>query len=103
MANPKSRELIQNSVCVLYPEPTVWSSHPVISLTAQGDRLIEAMLDEQIQKLAWSEHGFRSGLVGVTIDPSAVNLPFMPETIDNVIGLPSPRTFQRILDALQGL
>ena len=64
VANPESRELIQNQVCVLYPEPTVWSSHPVVSLSPNGDRLIEAMQDPEVQRLAWSEHGFRSGLEG---------------------------------------
>lgn len=101
IANAASRELIENSVCVLYPEPTIWSSHPIVSLTPNGDRLIEALMDERIQKLAWSDHGFRSGLVGVTIDPSAVSLPFMPESIDSVIPLPGPRAFERLLEGLK--
>lgn len=101
IANAASRELIENSVCVLYPEPTIWSSHPMVSLTPNGDKLIEALMDGQIQKLAWSDHGFRSGLVGVTIDPSAVSLPFMPESIDSVIPLPGPRAFERLLEGLK--
>jgi hypothetical protein len=100
LANPKSQSLIQDSVCVLYPEPTVWSSHPIISLNAQGNQLIQAMTDEEIQRIAWSDHGFRSGLVGVTVDPRAVNLNFMPETINSVMPLPTPRAMQEIVDAL---
>lgn len=103
IANDKSRDLIENSVCVLYPEPTIWSSHPVVTLTENGDRLIAAFMDEQIQQIAWSEHGFRSGLVGVNIDPTAVSLPFMPESIDSVIPLPGPRTFERLLHELEKL
>jgi hypothetical protein len=103
LANPQSRTLIQDSVCVLYPEPTVWSSHPVISLNENGNLLIDAMMDEEIQRIAWSDHGFRSGLVGVTIDPRAVNLNFMPETIDSVMPLPTPQAMQQIVDELKTL
>ncbi len=103
IANGKNRDLIENSVCVLYPEPTIWSSHPIVTFTEHGDRLIAALMDEQIQQIAWSEHGFRSGLVGVNIDPSAVSLPFMPESIDSVIPLPGPRAFERLLHELEKL
>jgi hypothetical protein len=103
VANPDKRDLIQNQVCVLYPEPTVWSSHPVISLTDKGDRVIEAMQDKEIQKLAWSEHGFRSGLEGANADKTAVRLDCIAEKITSVIPLPGARTFMRILDALKEL
>lgn len=103
LANPQHRDLIVNSVCVLYPTPTVWSSHPVISLTDSGNRLIDALLDPEIQALAWRDHGFRSGLVGVTTDPSVINMPFMPDHIDSVMPLPKARAMQRIVDTLHGL
>lgn len=103
VANPDKRELIQNQVCVLYPEPTVWSSHPVISLNDNGDRLIEAMQDPEIQRLAWSEHGFRSGLEGASVDKTAVRLDCIAEKINSVTPLPGARTFMRILDALKEL
>jgi hypothetical protein len=103
VANPDKRDLIQNQVCVLYPEPTVWSSHPVISLDDKGDRVIEAMLDPEIQKLAWSEHGFRSGLEGSSADKTAVRLDCIAEKITSVTPLPGARTFMRILEALKEL
>src|SRR5262249_16167000 len=43
----------------LYPAPTVWSSHPLIAVTDNGKRLIEALQDPEIQKIAWERHGFR--------------------------------------------
>jgi hypothetical protein len=43
--NPQRRDQVQNSVCVLYPIPTVWSSHPIIVLNEREERLIEAMED----------------------------------------------------------
>ncbi|MGO9113157.1 MAG: hypothetical protein ACLP9L_28315, partial [Thermoguttaceae bacterium] len=103
VANPDKRDLIQNQVCVLYPEPTAWSSHPVISLNDRGDRVIEAMQDPEVQKLAWSEHGFRSGLEGSNADKTAVRLDCIAEKITSVTPLPSARTFMRILDSLKEL
>ena len=103
VAHPDQRDLIQNQVCVLYPEPTVWSSHPVISLNEKGDKVIEAMQDPEVQKLAWSEHGFRSGLEGSNADKTAVRLNCIAEKITSVSSLPGARTFMRILDALKEL
>jgi len=103
VANPKSRKLIQDTVCVLYPEPTVWSSHPIVSLNDRGDRLIEAMMDEEVQRLAWNEHGFRSGLAEIRVDKHAVQLDCIAEEIQVVTPLPGKKTFLRILDALKEL
>jgi hypothetical protein len=101
LANPNERETILRSVCVLYPQPTVWSSHPIIALTPNGSRLIDAMRDKDIQRLAWVRHGFRSGLPGVSQDPALLNIPFIPTTIDSVIPLPGARAMDRIVSALE--
>lgn len=47
---------------MLYPEPTVYLSHPIISLTEQADRLIPALTDPDLLEIAWTEHGFRGPL-----------------------------------------
>ncbi len=51
---------------MLYPVPTVTSAHPIMSLEAPADALVEALTDPELQELAWSEHGFRGrrGRVG---------------------------------------
>jgi hypothetical protein len=103
VASPDKRDLIQDQVCVLYPEPTVWSTHPIISLTEKGDVLIDAMLDPEVQKLAWSEHGFRNGLEGANADKAAVGLKCIAEKIQSVSALPGAKTFMKILDSLKEL
>jgi hypothetical protein len=100
LANPRSRNDILNSVCILYPLPTVWSSHPVIALTDKGERLIEALNDGEIQDLAWRMHGFRTGLMGVTQDPAALGVPNMASSIDSVIPLPTAAAMVRIVETL---
>jgi hypothetical protein len=49
------------SVRILYPEPTIYADHPILALDANAGRLIEAMKDPEVQKLAWERYGFRSG------------------------------------------
>jgi len=59
---PADRKDLLDRVRVLYPEPTLYSDHPILALTADGGRLIEAMKDPDIQKIAWAGYGFRSGV-----------------------------------------
>lgn len=49
-------------VRILYPEPTIYSDHPMIALNPEAGRLVEAMKDERIQRLAWKKYGFRSAV-----------------------------------------
>jgi hypothetical protein len=50
------------SVRILYPEPTIYSDHPILALDANAAKLIDAMKDPDIQKIAWERYGFRSGV-----------------------------------------
>lgn len=97
------RDLLRNRVRVLYPEPTVWSSHPVIALTAAGKKFIHAMEDDEIQRIAWEEHGFRSGLMGVQNDPGVLQLAGLPQTIESVMPLPNAAVMESIIKALHVL
>lgn len=101
LANPEQKSVILQSVRVLYPEPTVWSSHPFIARTSKGKRLMEALKDPQIQELAWRKHGFRSGLPSVVNDPKTLGIDGMPQRIDSVIDMPSPAVMEQILSAIR--
>ena len=52
---------ITDSVRMIYPDPTIYSDHPILALYHDSARLIEAMKDPEIQALAWRKYGFRSG------------------------------------------
>ena len=80
--------------------PTVWSSHPFIARTSDGKRLLEALKDPEIQEIAWTQHGFRSGL-GATSDPSAVGIASIPQDITAVVDMPSPAVMELILETLK--
>ena len=53
---------------MMYPTPTVWSSHVYIALDEAGTAGIDALLDEDIQRLAWEKHGFRTGVYDTPTD-----------------------------------
>ena len=85
---------------VLYPKPTVWSSHPILALTDNGKKLIAALQDPEIQKLAWERHGFRSA-TGVVNEPKACGVEGVPATIESVVPVPDSKHMQTLLDALR--
>jgi hypothetical protein len=86
---------------ILYPEPTVYSSHPLMTLAPEADALIAALQDADLQRIAWEQHGFRSGFVGVINDPAGLGIAGLSPTVAKVMPMPSPRTMTAILAALQ--
>ena len=98
--NPNDWNMVKEQVAVLYPEPTVWSSHPLIALNEKGAKLIEAMQDEEIQKIAWEKHGFRTGVNG-TINTEIEGFYGIPKNINAVIQMPNPNTMQKIMDGIK--
>ena len=64
-----SIDFLKKNIRTLYPQPTVWSSHPLIAVNEKGQRLMDALKDPEIQQIAWEKHGFRSSVKGVRNDP----------------------------------
>jgi hypothetical protein len=100
IANAGYADLIKSRIRVIYPEPTVFASHPLISLTPACARLAEALQDPDLQALAWSEHGFRTGLIEVENDPAAITVTTLPATVDLVVPMPSARVMERVIAAI---
>ncbi|PZG16714.1 hypothetical protein C1I95_16940 [Micromonospora craterilacus] len=55
-------ESVLKNVRLLYPDPTIYSDHPLLALNSTAVRLIEALKDPEIQAIAWQTYGFRSAL-----------------------------------------
>ena len=98
--NPSDWNVVKEQVVVLYPEPTVWSSHPLIALNEKGARLIEALQDPEIQEIAWTKHGFRTGVSG-TINTEVEGFYGIPKNINAVIQMPNPDTMQKIMNGIK--
>jgi hypothetical protein len=95
------QSLIEKKIDILYPTPTLFANHPLISLKPACKRLNEALQSPELQQLAWKEHGFRSGLIGVENDPDDLSIDTIAETITQVIPMPSAEVMQRIIKALE--
>ncbi len=99
--NERYADLIKSKIKVIYPEPTIFASHPLISLTPACKRLAEALVDPELQQIAWAEHGFRTGLIGVNNDPALIVVAKLPETVDLVVPMPSAKVMTSIVAAVQ--
>jgi hypothetical protein len=98
--NPEVLDLLRQKVRILYPLPTVWSSHPFMALDDNGKRLIDALQDAELQQRAWDRHGFRSGLMGSQNDPHVHQVIGLPKSIDAVIPLPPVAVMAALLGEL---
>lgn len=100
-AYPSYQDTIKKLVRTLVPEPTVWSDHPFIALTENGQALLDALQDPEIQALAWERYGFRSGVMGINNDPAILKEIGLPPTIDTVTRMPPPPVMESMLEALR--
>lgn len=99
--NARYADLIKSKITVIYPEPTIFASHPLIALKPACKRLAEALVDPELQQIAWAEHGFRTGLIGVENDPALITVAKLPETIALVVPMPSAEVMRDIVAAVQ--
>jgi hypothetical protein len=53
--------VVPEGIATLYPEPTIFNDHPILALTQDGKKLIQAVEDDAVQDIAWKKYGFRSG------------------------------------------
>jgi hypothetical protein len=98
--HPAEWEYVKDDIVVLYPEPTVWSAHPFIALTDNGDRVLDALLEEEIQALAWETHGFRTGVASEQQRGGGFDVKGVPGQVKKVIQLPNPDTMVKIMEIL---
>jgi hypothetical protein len=99
--NPDDWAKLRDDVVMLYPTPTVWSSHPFIALDDAGAKAIDALQDADIQNLAWSRHGFRTGVSGASADISQFDVDGLQSSLKNVIQMPDYPTMEKIIAGLQ--
>jgi hypothetical protein len=91
---------VRDHVRMLYPEPTVWTSHPVVARTELGAKLMQALHDdEDLQRLGWEITGFRPALPGVSINISKSPVTGILSQIDSTIDLPGDAALAQIKKA----
>ena len=104
LADPERWQRIAGSTrpkpVILYPRPTAYSAHPLITIAEESDRLLEALLSEPLQNLAWTNHGFRGplGTISGTADEAVAGL--LPDDIGAVVPIPAADVMLAFLDRL---
>lgn len=99
--NPNDYQQIKDDVILLYPVPTVWSSHVYISLSDNGKRGLEAMMLPEIQKLAWERHGFRTGINAANMDVTALGVPGVAPVVSRIIQMPDSQVMEKLIHSLE--
>ena len=79
---------------------TYWSTHIYIALDEAGERGMEALLDEEIQNLAWKKHGFRTSIYGIGTDMETFGVDGIAREITRVMQVPEYGAMKKIIDAL---
>lgn len=98
---PDEYDRIRGDVVMLYPAPTVWSAHVMIALDENGQILLNAMQDEDIQEIAWKKHGFRTGNYGDIADSGAIPAEGVAASITQVAQVPSYDVMKVIIEELE--
>lgn len=98
--NPKTWAQIKGGIVMLYPAPTVWSSHVYIALDDSGAAGIDALLDKEIQRIAWEKHGFRTGVYDTPTDAEHFGVAGLAKEITQVAPMPDANTMDQIIKAL---
>lgn len=98
---PDEYKNIADDIVMLYPAPTVWSTHVLLALDENGQKFLDALLDEDLQSLAWTKHGFRTGNYSTASTGGSIAAKGVAPDITQVTQVPSYDVMKVIIDGLQ--
>lgn len=98
--NPEQWEKIKNKIRILYPMPTVWSTHSLIITDKKASNLAKAFSDKEIQNIAWNKHGFRSAVSSIDQKYDTFTSIGIPTEINSVVPLPKSEISDKIIKYL---
>ncbi len=99
--NPDGFSKVKDKIRILYPNPTIWNSHCIMSFTDAGTSYVDALTDPEIQKIAWEKYGFRTGVVGGEYDVKSVPVLGIPQEITSVTKGLQKEIYDEIIEALK--
>lgn len=92
---------IKDDVVIVYPTPTVWSTHTLMALDEKGGTLLNLLKTPAVQKLAWERHGFRAANFAGTDSISRFGVAGTLDQIPAVSELPNNDAMQHLITTLQ--
>ena len=99
-SNPDGWEQVKDKMRILYPTPTIWNSHCIASFDEAGDEYYEAYEDKEIQQIAWSKYGFRTGVTGGNYDVTQVNVKGIPQSIISTVSRLKMNVYEQLISYL---
>ena len=96
-SNPDGWEQVKDKMRILYPTPTIWNSHCIASFDEAGDEYYEAYEDKEIQQIAWSKYGFRTGVTGGNYDVTQVNVKGIPQSIISTVSSLKMNVYEQLI------
>ena len=99
-SNPEGFAEVKDDIRILYPSPTIWNSHCLAIFTEEGKLLYKAFEDKEIQDIAFSKYGFRTGITGGVYDVSALGLA-IPKSITSIVTSLKMDTYNKLIDYLK--
>ena len=99
-SNPDGWEQVKDKMRILYPTPTIWNSHCIASFDEVGDEYYKAYEDKEIQQIAWSKYGFRTGVKGGNYDVTQVNVKGIPQSIISTVSSLKMNVYEQLISYL---
>ena len=99
-SNPDGWEQVKDKMRILYPTPTIWNSHCIASFDEAGDEYYEAYEDKEIQQIAWSKYGFRTGVTGGNYNVTQVNVKGIPQSIISTVSSLKMNVYEQLISYL---
>ena len=99
-SNPEGFEEVKDEIRILYPSPTIWNSHCLAIFTEEGKLLYKAFEDKEIQEIAFTKYGFRTGTSGSKYDVSSLGLA-IPKAITSTVSSLKMDTYNKLIDYLK--
>ncbi len=100
VSNPDTWNALKNEIIILYPTPTVWSTHVYIALDKAGEAGIEALLDSEVQRLSWTHHGFRTG-ANASQETGQFNVNGVAKEVTSVTQLPDDAVMEQLIEKIK--
>ncbi|MBR1802450.1 MAG: hypothetical protein IJ777_00510 [Clostridia bacterium] len=97
--NPDGFAQVKDNIRVLYPTPTIWNSHCIATFDEVGNRFYKAFEDKNIQQIAWSKYGFRTGVTGGSYDVSSLGIG-IPQTITSTVSSLKMDVYNQLIEYL---
>jgi hypothetical protein len=86
---------------LMYPEPTIFSKHILISLSEGGERLGEVLQDDPDLRRLAIEHGFRNNEVAYFQEFAERHQLAVPQAIVNVVEPPSYEVLESMIQRIE--